>query len=112
LTCFRSHHGPGFDSASNRNEYRQCFLGGKGGQCVGLYYLHVPIIIKSGSVNLELSGPDYACTGIALPLSLLLHSQIRVQSCDFPHHRMDWGKIKLMPLIDSRKVNLSLYSHC
>ena len=32
----RSHYGPGVDSASNRNEYQQCFLGGKGGQCVVL----------------------------------------------------------------------------
>ena len=27
---------PGVDSASNRNEYREYFLGGKGGRCVGL----------------------------------------------------------------------------
>ena len=27
---------PGVDSASNRNEYQECFLGGKGGRCVGL----------------------------------------------------------------------------
>jgi hypothetical protein len=33
---FRSHYGPGVDSASNRNEYQEYFLGGKGGQCVGL----------------------------------------------------------------------------
>jgi len=28
--------GLGFDSASNRNEYQEYFLGGKGGRCVGL----------------------------------------------------------------------------
>ena len=33
---FRSHYGPGVDSASNRNEYEEYFLGGKGGRCVGL----------------------------------------------------------------------------
>ena len=50
--------------------------------------------MKSGSLNLlEPSGPVYACTGIALHLSPLLHSQIRVQGCYLPHHRMDWGKI-------------------
>ena len=32
---FRPHYGPGVDSASNRNEYQEYFLGGKGGQCVG-----------------------------------------------------------------------------
>ena len=36
LTSFRSHDGPGVDSASNRNEYQEYFLGGKGGCCVGL----------------------------------------------------------------------------
>jgi len=33
---FRSHYGPGVNSASNRNEYQKYFLGGKGGRCVGL----------------------------------------------------------------------------
>jgi len=36
---FRPHFGPGVDSASNRNEYQEYFLGGgggKGGRCVGL----------------------------------------------------------------------------
>ena len=31
---FRSHYGPGVDSASNRNEYQEQFLGGKGGRFV------------------------------------------------------------------------------
>ena len=29
IKFFRSHYGPGVDSASNRNEYRECFLGVK-----------------------------------------------------------------------------------
>jgi hypothetical protein len=29
-------YGPGVDSASNRNEYQEYFLGGKGSRCVGL----------------------------------------------------------------------------
>ena len=33
---FRPHHGPGVDSTFNINEYQECFLGGKGGRCVGL----------------------------------------------------------------------------
>jgi hypothetical protein len=36
IKSFRSHYGPGVDSASNRNEYQQYFLGGKGGRCVRL----------------------------------------------------------------------------
>jgi len=36
------------------------------------YHLHVPIVLKSGSLNLlEPSGPVQACNGIALPLPLL-----------------------------------------
>ena len=29
IKCFRSHYGPGVDSASNRNEYQELFLGVK-----------------------------------------------------------------------------------
>ena len=36
---FRPHYGPGVDSASNRNEYREYFLWGKDGRCVGLTIL-------------------------------------------------------------------------
>jgi hypothetical protein len=32
---FPPHYGPGVDSASNRNEYQEYFLGGKGGRYVG-----------------------------------------------------------------------------
>ena len=54
---FRSHYGPDVDSAPNRNEYREYFLGGKGGRCVGLIPHHMPTIWKSGSHNhLEPSG--------------------------------------------------------
>jgi hypothetical protein len=30
------HYGAGVDSASNRNEYQEYFLGGKGSRCIGL----------------------------------------------------------------------------
>jgi hypothetical protein len=36
---FRPHFVPGVDSASNRNEYQEYFLGGKGGWCIGLTLL-------------------------------------------------------------------------
>jgi hypothetical protein len=45
------------------------FPGGKGGRCVGLTicHLHVPIVVKYGSLKLlESSGPVQACNGIAL----------------------------------------------
>jgi hypothetical protein len=35
------------------------------------YHLHVPVVLKSGSLNLlEFSGPIQACNGITLPLQL------------------------------------------
>jgi len=36
LTSFWAHYGPGVDSASNRSEHQECFLGGKDSRCVGL----------------------------------------------------------------------------
>ena len=33
---FWPHYGPGVDSASNRNEYQEYFLGGKGSRCIRL----------------------------------------------------------------------------
>ena len=60
---------PGVDSAS-KNEY-QNNPGGKGVRCVRLttYHLHVPIVKKSGSVNLlEPCGSVQAYNGTALPL--------------------------------------------
>ena len=41
IKSFRSHYGAGVDSASNRNEYQQHFLGGKVGRCVRLISLPV-----------------------------------------------------------------------
>ena len=47
---------PGVDSASSRCEFQEYFPKGKSGQCVGL---HVPIFLKSISLNLqESSGPE------------------------------------------------------
>ena len=34
IKSFRSQYGPGVDSAADRNEYQEYFLGGKGGRCV------------------------------------------------------------------------------
>jgi len=60
IYSFRPQYGPGVDSASDRNNYQEYFLRGKGGRCLGLtiYRLHVPIVFKSESLNLlEPSGP-------------------------------------------------------
>jgi len=71
IKSFRSHYGPGVDSASNRNENREYFLGFKDGRCVRLTTLppSCAVVTKSGSLNfLEPSGPFQAYNGTALPL--------------------------------------------
>ena len=76
----------GVDSGS-KNEYRDT-PGGKGGRCVRLtaYHLHVPIVKKSGGLNLlESCGPVQACNGTAL--SLLLAQFIADSISDRPKDR-------------------------
>jgi len=61
---FRSHYGPEVDTASNRNEYHEYFLGSKDGRCVGLTTL-----LSSCADCLEIWEPQLtilACIGIAL----------------------------------------------
>jgi len=44
IKSFRSHYRPGVDSASDRNEYQEYFLGGgKGGRCLKLTTYHHPV---------------------------------------------------------------------
>jgi len=69
IKSFRSHYGPGADSASNRNEYQEYFLGVKRGRCVRLTTLppSCAVVMKSGNLNfLEHSGPVQAGNGTAL----------------------------------------------
>jgi len=66
IKSFRSHYGPGVNSASNRNEYQEHFLGDKDGQCVRLTTLppSFAVVMKSGHLNfLEPSGTLQACNG-------------------------------------------------
>ena len=53
IKSFRSHYGPGVDSASNRNEYQEYFLGGKGGRCVRLTTLppSCAVVMNLGTLN-------------------------------------------------------------
>jgi hypothetical protein len=72
IKSFRSYYGPGVDSASNRNEYKEYLLEGEGGRCVRLttYLLFCAVVTKSGNLNfLEPSGPLQASNGTALPLN-------------------------------------------
>ena len=59
------------DSASNRNEYQDYFLGVKSGRCVRLTTLppSYAVVLKSGNLNfLEFCGLLHACNETALPL--------------------------------------------
>jgi len=65
IKSFRSHYGPGVDSASNTKEYQGYFLG-KGGRCVRLTSLlqSCAVVMKSANRSfLEPSGPLQACIG-------------------------------------------------
>jgi len=75
IKSFRSHYGPGVDSASNRNEYQEYYPGGKGGRCVRLTTLpqSCAVVLKSGNLNfLEPSGLLHARNGNALPFTWVL----------------------------------------
>ena len=72
---FRSHYGPGIDTASNRNEYQEDFVGGKCGRCVRLTSLPPPcaVVMKSWNLNfLETSGLLRACNGTDLSFFFFL----------------------------------------
>ena len=64
IKSFRSHYGPGVDSASNRNEYQDYFLGGKGGRCVKLTTLPPSCAVVTKSRNLNFLRTLWACPGL------------------------------------------------
>jgi len=74
IKSFRSHYGPGVDSASDINEYQGHFLGDKGGRCVWPTTLPPSwaVVTKSGDLNfLEPSGPLQACNGAAFTICIV-----------------------------------------
>ena len=88
IKSFRSHYGPGVDSASNRNEYQEHLLGGKGSRCVRLTTLppSCAVVMKSGNLNfLEPPGPLQACNGTALPLPYKREAKASLYRYIFPH---------------------------
>jgi len=54
LDFIRSLYGAGFDSAFNRNQDQEYFVGGESGRCLGLTtcHLHVLTVVKYGGLNL------------------------------------------------------------
>ena len=61
---FGSHYSPGVDSASNRNEYQEYLLGGKGGRCVGLTTLPPSCADCLEIWEPQLPGTIRACPGL------------------------------------------------
>ena len=57
-------YGPGVDSASNRNEYQEYLLGGKGGRCVGLTTLPPSCADSLEVWEPQSSGTLRACPGL------------------------------------------------
>ena len=57
IKSFQSHYGPGVDSSSNKNEYQEYFLGGKGGPCVRLTTYHHPVPLSRNLGNLTSWNP-------------------------------------------------------
>jgi len=63
--------------------------------------LHVPIVFKSGSLNLlEPSGPVQACNGIALPFTFCLRTK---DQCTLPL-TISRCKSKLLPQTDCTNI--------
>ena len=78
---------PGIDSDS-KSEY-QDNPGGKGGRCVRLttYHLHVPIVKKSGGLNLlESCGPLQVCNGTAFIKIQIFCAMGMVTYCQLTSH--------------------------
>jgi hypothetical protein len=63
---FRPQYGPGVDSASEIKEYQEYFLGGKGGQCVGLTTLPPSCTDCLEIWEHQLPGNLKACPGLHL----------------------------------------------
>ena len=61
---FRPHYGPGVDSALNKNEYQEYFLGGEGGRSVGLTTLPLSCADCHEIWEPQLPGILSACPGL------------------------------------------------
>jgi len=66
IKSFRSHYGPGVDSASNTNDYQEYFLGVKTVRNADNLPPSCAVVMNYGNLNfLEPSGPLRACNGTA-----------------------------------------------
>ena len=75
IKSFRSHYGPGVDSASNRNKYQGYFLG----RCVRLTTYHHPVPLSRNLGTLTSWNP----LGLSRPVTGLIFLQYIVQYAVF-----------------------------
>jgi len=69
IMYFRSHYCPGVNSASNRNEYQECFLGVKAADAGGWQPYHHPVPLSWNLGNLTSWNP----LGLSRPVTGLLY---------------------------------------
>jgi len=84
IKSFRSHYGPGVDSACNRNEYQEYFLGIKGGWCIRLTTYHHPVLLSRNLGTLTSWKP----LGLTRPVMGLLYL---IRSCNVLILNKMWG---------------------
>jgi hypothetical protein len=69
MQSFLLHYGPGIDSATNRNEYQEYFLGSKDSWCIGLTTLPPSFANYIEIWEPQPPGTLRVCTGLALPFT-------------------------------------------
>ena len=80
IKSFRSHYGPGVDSASDRNEYQEYFRGGKGGRCIRLTTYHHPVPL-SRNLGALTSWNPLGHSGLVTGLHYLIYVCMYVSLC-------------------------------
>jgi len=103
IKSFRSHYGPGVDSASNRNEYQEYFLWGKGGRCVRLTTYHHPVPLSRNLGTLTSWNP----LGHSRPVTRLRFTYLQT------HTSMCKGLIEGRTVgLEDRQEKVKLYITC
>jgi len=95
---FRPHYGPGVATASNRNEYQEYFVGGKGGRYVGLTNLPHSCADCLEIWETQPPGTLRACPGLSRDcftfIPLHRHNYLR----------MFWNKPNCLMLLEERNI--------
>ena len=106
IKSFRSHYGPGVDSASNRNEYQEYFLGVKSGRCARLTTYHHPVPLSQNLGALTSWNP----LGLSRPVMGLLYLLLFTKADCFTFYYSQRQFSKRIPDINFmvHRINLRL----